>query len=274
MKRVFYITVFVICVCSSCGQTQAQKQHTTPMKPWNISIYLDLSDRLVHGQGEPQMQRDTAIISYIIEAYKSNVIKRKIVPCEDKFQVFFYPTAGIANASAVSQSLQLNLKELNPQPAEKKKKLQTMQADMLSTIAPIYDNALQNKQWLGSDIWGFFQKKITYSCIENGYRNILIILTDGYIYHKNSAQKKGNNEYSYILPSNINVPNMKLIPCGVDLQDLEVLFLEVNPSQFQHAEKIQQTIGDWLKAMGVTHYDIIETDVTANITPAIKRFLQ
>ena len=38
----------------------------TVNQPLNISIYLDLSDRIINGKGESQMLRDTAIISYII----------------------------------------------------------------------------------------------------------------------------------------------------------------------------------------------------------------
>lgn len=273
MKATSYITALLLCACGFCVSVQAQQQ-ATQVKPWNLSIYLDLSNRLIHGQGESQMLRDTAIISYLIDAYKNNVIKRRIVPCEDKFQVFFYPTTGIANASTISKALQLNLRDMNTTPALKKQKLQTMKQNFLGTIAPIYKNALQNEQWIGSDIWGFFKNKITYTCIEEGYRNILVILTDGYIYHKNSVQKQGNNAYSYILPQNIDVPNMQLLSCGADLQDLEVLVLEVNPTKFAHTAKMQQIIGEWLRSMGVTHYNIIDTDVTANVTPAIKQFLK
>lgn len=244
----------------------------TVNQPLNISIYLDLSDRIINGKDESQMLRDAAIISYVIDYYINDVARRRIVPCNDKFQIFFYPTDGINNPSQLSKDLTLHLKDYANAPGEKKKKLVTMKNDMLSRVVPIYNQTIANKQWLGSDIWGFFQKRVNTLCIEEGYRNILIVLTDGYIYHQASRQQNGT-EYSYLLSSNINQPNMKLMSCNSGLQDLEVLFLDINPTQYAHYTKIQSIIGTWLQGMGVSNYHIEETDVTANITPVIRRFL-
>ena len=271
MKRIICLALIAISVLS-CA-TDTLKKTNSSDKPWNVSIYLDLSDRITKGNGESQTLRDTAIISYVIDLFVDNVVKHKIVPCEDKFQVFFYPTDGISNASALSRSLSLNLKDYTQQPAQKKQKLMSMKSDIMSRVIPIYEETLNNHQWLGSDIWGFFKKRINTTCVEDNYRNILIILTDGYIYHKNSQQQSGN-EYSYILSSNISKSGMKLIPCNENLQNLEVLLLEINPSQQAHYDKLNDIIGTWLNTMGVEHYQIEETDVTANITPAIKQFFK
>ena len=271
MKKIIYLATIMIAMCA-CA-TDSEKKATTSYKPWNVSIYLDLSDRLIMNKGENQVLRDTAIISYITDLFIDNVVKHKIVPCEDKFQIFFYPTDGISNASALSKDLTVNLKDLTHNPALKKQKLMTMKNDIMSRIVPIYDETLKNKNWLGSDIWGFFKKRIKTSCVDEGYRNILVILTDGYLYHKNSKIHEGS-KYSYILPSNINIPDFELITCQSDLSNLEVLFLEINPSQQAHYDKLKHIIGTWLEGMGVERYQIEETDVTANITPAIKQFFK
>lgn len=271
MKKLFYFVAIVMTLCS-CA-TDSQKKQQPIDKPWNISIYLDLSDRLIKGNGEPQMLRDTAIISNIIQLYVDNVVRHKIVPCDDKFQIFFYPTDGIQNASTASNALKVDLEQYKQTPAKKKEVLLSMKHDIMQTVTPIYETTLNNKRWPGSDIWGFFKNKIKISCVREGYRNVLIVLTDGYIYHANSKVVKGN-ECSYILPSNIMNSDMKLIKCNDGLEDLEVLFLEVNPSQFSHADKMQQVIGTWLEEMGVQHYDVVETDVTANIAPAIANFFK
>ena len=67
---------------------------------------------------------------------------------------------------------------------------------------------------------------------------------------------------------------MQLIPCQTGLDNLEVLFLEINPTQQAHYDRLNDIIGTWLSGMGVEHYQIEETDVTANITPAIKQFFK
>jgi len=271
MKKLFIIlaSAMVICSCSAENQLKAQQAD----KPWNVSVYLDLSDRLTKGNGESQTLRDTAIISNIIKLYVDNVVKHKIVPCNDKFQVFFYPTNGIQNASAVSNALKVDLEQYSKTPAMKRKVLHSMQQDILQNVDTIYKSTLQNNRWLGSDIWGFFKNKIKISCVREGYRNILVVLTDGYIYHANSRVAHGN-EYSYLLQSNISKPGTKLIKCNDGLDNLEVLFLEINPSQFSHTEKMQDIIGTWMKEMGVRHYEVVETDVTANITPAVSQFFK
>lgn len=272
MKKLPFIILITMSLISCDAQEQSKKPQVN--KPWNISIYLDLSDRLTTGQGTPQLQRDTAIISYVIDQFVENVVKHKIVPCNDKIKVFFYPTIGINNADALANQLTLNLEDYKTNPAEKRKKLISLKTDFMNALLPIYQQTLQNNNWLGSDIWGFFKKSIKISCVDENYRNILIILTDGYIYHKSSATRQGTNEYSYILSSNINQSGMKLIKCNEGLDDLEVLVLEVNPTQQSHSDKLESIIGTWLTEMGVARYQIQETDVTANITPAIKQFLK
>ena len=271
MKKLLSVLAIAMVICSCAADNHESQQSVD--KPWNVSVYLDLSDRLTKGNGEPQTLRDTAIISNIIRLYVDNVVHHKIVPCDDKFQVFFYPTDGIQNASAASNALKVDLEQYKKTPAQKKKVLLSMRQDIMQAVTPIYETTLQNHNWLGSDIWGFFKNKIKISCVREGYRNILVVLTDGYIYHANSRFAEGN-EYSYILQSNITRPDMKLIKCNDGLEDLEVLFLEINPYLFNHAERMQKVIGTWLEEMGVRHYDVVETDVTANIGPAIDGFFK
>lgn len=273
MKRLSFIIALVMGLCSCSSGIQEKKKQQVE-EPWNVSIYLDLSDRLTKGNGEPQILRDTAIIGRIIQLYMDNVVKHKIVPCNDKFQVFFYPTDGVQSASTLSMALKVDLEQYNQTPARKKEVLYTMQQDIMQNVMPIYENTLQNRKWLGSDIWGFFKNnKIKISCVREGYRNILVVLTDGYIFHVNSKFSNGN-EYSYLLQSNIGTPGAKLIKCNDGLEDLEVLFLEINPTQFSHIEKMQKIIGTWLEEMGVQHYEVIETDVVANVIPAIDKFFK
>ena len=53
----------------------------------------------------------------------------------------------------------------------------------------IYQETIETSAWEGSDIWRFFKDDVKDFCIEKDttYRNILIILTDGYLYHKQSV---------------------------------------------------------------------------------------
>lgn len=274
MKKSLYYLFFII-FCTSCNfEAQAQK-NSTAQKPLNITIYLDLSDRLNNGAGgihEPQMLRDTALISHIVDKFINSVVSRKIVPCTDNFRIVFYPTTGISGASDISNKLSFDLGQV--QPADKKRLLLSMKTTIQNNLSHIYNETIQNKNWVGSDIWGYFDSKIGISCVKKDYRNVLFVLTDGYIYHKASAVSFGNNTYSYLTCSVINRPDMKLQPGSKKLPNLEVMFLELNPQPQTDLHKQKRIIGTWLDSMDIKHYDIVETDVTGNTKDAIDNFLR
>lgn len=50
--------------------------------------------------------------------------------------------------------------------------------------------------------------------------------------------------------------------------------LEVNPYDIKDYPKMQNIIGSWLSAMGVTRYQIASTDLPSNITPIIDNFIK
>ncbi len=269
LYAILAILMLSLCSCSSNSNSTDKNADTVVDKPWNVTVLIDLSDRIIQGKGEEQMLRDTTLIQSIAKQFSDNVVNRKIVSCKDRLQVMFYPTVGISNASALSDSLLFDLS--SELPGKKKFVLMRMPSRIRDNVTKLYHETTANKTWVGSDIYGFFKDAIKISTIKKDYRNILIVLTDGYIYHKESASAKGN-EYTYILSSNIE-KDIKLMNCGSDLNNLEVLFLEINPKKPVHMDKIKSIIGEWLTGMGCQHYDFIKTDVSANVAPAIKNFL-
>ena len=119
------------------------------------------------------------------------------------------------------------------------------------------------------------------------YRNILIILTDGYIYHADSRYRE-QNKYSYLLTNNIknyrktnyeqliNNDNFGLIAKRNDLNNLEVLVLEISAEDNRHRidEDITKfAIGNWFKEMNVAKYQIFSSDLPANTKKRIENFL-
>ena len=55
---------------ASCGEKK--KEAKQEPKPLNISIFLDLSDRLTREMEPSQMSRDTAIVGYIADYFKQD----------------------------------------------------------------------------------------------------------------------------------------------------------------------------------------------------------
>ena len=92
MKKIIFNIIILLGIVSvfSCGGRQ--KKEVVTQQPLNISVYLDLSDRLVRDLTPNQMYRDTAIINYLVDYFRDKTLGPTILKSENKMKVFFYPT--------------------------------------------------------------------------------------------------------------------------------------------------------------------------------------
>ena len=139
--------------------------------------------------------------------------------------------------------------------------------------------------------WRFFKDDVD-MCIEKSenYRNILVIVTDGYIYHQNTIQNTGNR-FSYISPTlfdkfklrnnsnwetEIKNSDFGLLANRSDLQNLEVLVLEVSAysEKFKSDEDvIKHILASWFKEMGVNRSSIYYSDLPVYTQKRIEDFM-
>lgn len=132
---------------------------------------------------------------------------------------------------------------------------------------------MQTQNWVGSDIWGFFENQAKKQCVKSGYRNVLVILSDGFIFHAENKQKEGNN-YTYITKHTLKVPNSGLIPCAEkNLEDLDVLFLEVDAS-VSETKAIKDILSRWFDEMGIKRYQVERTDLPSNTRIVVEDFFE
>lgn len=237
----------------------------------NVSIYLDLSDRLERQMTPSQSERDIEIVKYMASMVKNHAVSQKILPSADRIKVFFYPSPNDSKINLLSQDLELDLGKA--QPAEKKKLLNEFEAKFDSSLTQIYQSTLAQKNWIGSDIWGFFKKQVDTYCIKEDARNIIVILTDGYIFDANNKQNDDDN-YSYILPQTLQNPNSGLIVSRQGLEELEVLMLEVNPYDPKHQDQMENILTNWFKGMGVQKLYVGMTDQPSNTKLIIDKFMK
>ena len=281
MKAKFYsllwLMMFVITTLVACGgkgskgnNKEVGAQTNSATKPLNISIYLDLSDRLERQMVPSQKDRDIEIVNYMTEILKNHAVAQKIMPSKDRIKVFFYPAPNDSKIDLLSKDLEMDLSKA--QPAEKKKMLLEFQEKFLTSLSKIYDATLQGKNWIGSDIWGFFKKQIDTYCIREDARNVIVILTDGYLFYAPNKLKDGNN-YSYILPQTLSNPNSGLIVSRQGLENIEVLMLEINPFDPKQQDQIESVLQNWLKGMGVQKMYVGETDQPSNTKLIIDKFM-
>jgi hypothetical protein len=259
-------------------------------KQLNITILTDLSDRIDPAQSTdnpPHWERDIANVQYICELFKQDVSAHGAFMAKGKIRVIFEPTPNIANIGTLAQRLVVDFANIPVK--EKKAAYDKLTATFTETLTQIYKTSIKAKKWDGSDIWRFFKNGVKQYCIDPdpAYRNILIILTDGYIYHSDSKMQTGNR-YTYLLSANIapfrSTPNWQqqiknkgfglIAPCN-GLSNLEVLVLDITPLPKHNTDEdiLRFVIGRWLQDMGVKRHEIHLTDFPVHIKPVIKSFI-
>lgn len=269
-------TLFLVCLFMatiiSCTDKKKNNENTT-QRPLNISIYLDLSDRLVRDIQPSQVSRDTAAVGYILDYFKRQTMGPRILQSQNRLKVFFYPSPNSSDIATLAGELDINMAQLKG--VEKRKKLESMKSLFQKNLSQIYNKTISEHEWIGCDIWDFFSsKKVDAQCIKNGARNILIILTDGYLYAANNKIKEGN-AYSYILPQTLK-EEAPLIVRRKGLENLEVGVFEINPYSKEEGYKLIPILENWLKNMGISeeHLVVAETDLPTNTQTLLKSFLE
>ncbi|MDE5744170.1 MAG: hypothetical protein K2H84_00750 [Paramuribaculum sp.] len=219
-----------------------------------------------------QTERDSLIIDYLIDIFIDDCVNQgKIINSRNHFQIFFHPAPQISEIATLAKGLNLDMSDI--QFAEKKKVLKAMKDSFRANISQIYQSTLSAKKWIGSDIWGFFSnKKVDAQCIREGYRNILVILTDGYLFYGPNKIHDGNS-YSYILPQTLKDSQSSLIVKRDGLRDLEVLMLEVNPYTPLDEDRLIAVLNKWFDDMGVEKFVVADTDMPVNTENIIRNFI-
>ncbi|WP_300505751.1 hypothetical protein [uncultured Duncaniella sp.] len=284
MKKITYLLFVSVCAiflfsnCTTCHEKKEGMASNVDSKdnkadlPLNISVYLDLSDRLTRELSPSQMERDTAIINHLVDLFINDCITRgKIINSKNHFQIFFYPTPNISEVAQLAKGLNVDLAKTELK--QKKVELMEMKTNFQKNLTQIYDETIAQKRWVGSDIWGFFSNGIVDKlCIRKGYRNILVILTDGYLYHEDNKVVDGK-AYSYVLPQTLSIEGSSLILKHKGLTDLEVLMLEVNPYTPKQHDALISVLENWFKGMEIEKFVVSETALPVNTEVYIDSFI-
>ncbi|MEH3113757.1 hypothetical protein [Pedobacter terrae] len=249
----------------------------------NISFLLDLSDRIDPKKNPGIYQRDLQYIKSVQKAFVNQIKGKKILLLKDQMQVFFNPLPNIPNIDQLSEQLKV---EFNP----KTSKNDFLNIDRVYNQNPakIYQSAIKDHNYVGSDIWRFFKSNVQLYCIKPAHRNILVILTDGYMYHKTSIMQVGGKS-SYITADYLSTKklvtanyqkimkqnNLGFIAFPYNLKELEILVLGINPSVKNPYEEdvIKQYWGDWFKAMRVKKFELLTNDLPSALEPVITNFI-
>ena len=296
MKRILFISIvtFLFIGCKGNKNEKEDKDATTTInsqeKQLNISILLDLSDRISPKINPDAQKKDIENIKTITEFFSSNMEKLGAYKAKGKIKIFFSPTLVNNNINSTVSKLIIDCSKMDN---KGRKEVHDSLTNLYSkNLNDIYQQTIASSAWEGSDIWRFFKDDVKDFCIENdpNYRNILIILTDGYLYHKQSDYNN-KNRFSYLLGSRNLKPYRKqnweqLVEqndFGIkterkDLNDLEILVLEIkaeNQSNKMDEDILRFLWEKWFKEMNISdnHYKVYSSNEPAYTKTRIEKFL-
>ncbi|WP_343695038.1 hypothetical protein [Flavobacterium sp.] len=277
----------------SCKEDSKDEEKETAVKSsvsenYNISILVDLSDRIsLKKNPNPTMefyQRDLGYIKSVSEAFTQHLKSKRMRQIDDKMQLFFNPEPESPEINSIADQLKISVDKNNAS----KKLLNSINETYATKTSKIYQSAIDDDKYIGSDIWNFFDSKAEDQCVEKGYRNILVILTDGYMYYDGTKFKNGNLS-SYLTPQLIKqnglntndwekkftTENFGFVKTDTNLSNLEVLVLGINPDKKNPYEEkvIKAYWAKWLKEIKISHFEIKSAELPSNMDKIIKDFI-
>jgi hypothetical protein len=294
MKKIYYLLIisFFLIQCKKneepkTGQDTKTIDSISNSKNLNISILIDLSDRIdpqkYPNQSMEYYQRDLEYIKSIKTGFIDHVKNKKVIQLNDQMQIFFNPEPSEPEINDFAKQLKVSFDKNTS-----KENIKLVDEKYTSLPDRIYQSAIQDRQYVGSDIWGFFKNKVKDYCIKDKYRNILFILTDGYMFHKDSKFSEGSKT-SYLTPelvkslqlntsdfkTKINDNGLGFIKANDKLDNLEVIILGINPEKGNpfEGDVIKIYLENWLKDMNVKKYQVKDADLPSNLEPIIKSII-
>jgi hypothetical protein len=291
MKPLNYLLAAML-IAYGCSEKEQVKQapliQTGSKDQLNISILIDLSDRI-----KVNKERDQEVIKSVAKYFKKHIENKNLFLIHDQIKVIFYPEPVNDKINTIAESLDIRLDPKNKEAIKSAwENITDNYSNQLSVLYNFAEEEGNTKGFYGSDLWRFFSDKVYDYCVESKpeYRNILIILTDGYLYHK-ETQTRENNRTTYLTGPFLGAEGLRnnpdwqkkfekegfgFITKRNDLKDLEVMVLEVNPSSAHRNddEIIRKYWSKWFEEMGVRRYKIITTDLPSRTEELIQTFLK
>jgi len=282
--------IFSIVLLFSCSESNNEKEDSK-VKNLNVSILLDLSDRidtvLYANETMHFYKRDLGYIRSIARSFSSHLKTKRAFFIQDDIRVFIDPEPKSKKVNDVLQSLSFEFKTDTEDIIEK---LDNLENNYVELSSQLYIQALEDNVYPGSDVWNFFKKKVSDFCIKEDKDNVVIIITDGYMFHEDSKYDESNRS-SYLTSKNINTKGLNVNACKdiikekdfgfiatrKDLENLRVLVLGVNPSQKYEnpyeGDVIETYWENWLGEMGVQDTKIVEAYLPSEAEMIIRNFI-
>lgn len=240
-----FIALIVMTAFPGCKKSEDGPETVKPKKKnLNITILADLSDRIAATENPQQPEKDTAAILTIVKTLKLYMEKKGIQHSEDRIKVVFYPSSNAEALTLAARNLKINFADF--QGPDRRDKYEKTDSIYSVNLGMLYSFASNAGKFSGSDLFNFFRHRVKDDCISEdtaAFTDVLVILTDGYLYQKDFMYREGNR-FSYIAPHTEQIAVFRntldwekkfesedygLVPAKVSLPGLHILALEFAP---------------------------------------------
>jgi hypothetical protein len=235
----FLIALLIALLLFRCNFPKPEQKNKKLSVKNNYIVLLDLSDRLIVQDNQPE--RDKQIIKKLYSLFEEKVKKELYIKSRDEMKVVMAPQLGTAlNRNVFEDRLYVNIGDLNP--VERKAKEKERRVAFYANLDTLYREAVfsRNPQdYYGADIWKYFYEdlKVDYSR-DSLTQNYLFILTDGYP---------------------IVGQQNKLLQVRNEFPNLQIVLLEAAPREkdleWDHLMSLWET---WFTTMGIKKYTLVK----------------
>lgn len=260
------VTALALMVGCTSDKSDAKNQPSQPslMKPANIIVIIDTSDRVSKARNPHQIEKDIEITENIVNVFEEKFVRPSLYIGSKDTLAFVIPEQ--PEVPSISQKTLANLKiwRTRKQRAGGAPEFRKMKTSLLGAIRELYQSVNEQDQFTGSDIWSWFRDSAEVYLKPNA-RNYVICLSDGYLDFNHSIQiERPKRTYiSYREVAKLRrTPNWRskfhagghgLLEIGKDFSNYNVKFLmvEITHRHMLDLEIVKEYWKTWLKSMGI-----------------------
>ena len=234
-----YIPVFLLLLLASCMPPQEQKE-VTPVVKHNYIILLDLSDRLIVQDNQPE--RDKELIKQIYTLFEERVREHLYLRSRDEIRVVIAPQRGAGLQNEIYEdSLYTNMENI---PSVLRRKTEEERRLVFqNNLDRLYEQAVFSnnpKDFYGADIWKYFYEDLKVDYVTDSLtQNFLFLFTDGYPIVGRDLTKLQTVKEKY--------PDLKLVLMEAAPRDKDMEW-----------DRVIALWDEWFASMGIEDYQFVK----------------
>ena len=262
----FVVTALALTVGCTSDKSDAKDTSSQPslMKPVNIIVIVDTSDRVSKAENPHQIEKDIEITENIVNVFEEKFVRPSLYIGSKDTLAFVVPEQ--PGVPSISQKTLANLKiwRTRRQRAGGAPEFRKMKTNLLEAIRELYQSVSEQDQFTGSDIWSWFRDSAE-AYLKPEAHNYIICISDGYLDFDHDIQiRRPKRTYiSYRQVARLReIPNWKskfhaekhgLLEIGKDFGNYSVKFLmvEITHRHMLDLEIVKEYWKTWLKSMGI-----------------------